>query len=248
MDKVIVTDTTQVLDNNIIYKTFDDSNYVYVTASTTDPAILKPMLHQGVTVFFDIKGKKKKNVYVTYPFNEEKKPPKRDRSGQKEENQEMEEREKPDVTKILEDLSQKAMYSYFEEVKEFNTALNNLDIDVSFSTDSLEQIHYMLRIPKEKINTNSKKDLSKLSIGVLIGHNATDKESDGPSGGRSQMNIGNGQSRGSGGQGGPPGGGGQGRGGSGRSGGGASGGGERPSQENRQKNQEFWFDANLTME
>lgn len=240
--RILISDTTKISNKNVTYKTFQDQNNVYVTVITTDHKIVKPMLDQGITVYFDIKGKKKKNVYLQYPKNEKKQSKDRTRrTGQNQQKPETEEQKRAYIQKKLKELPEKGTYKYFETENEFHTVLNNLDIDVSFSTKNRVGITYTVRIPKSKINYDSKKDLSKLSIGVIIGHNRSDTKGEKPSD-RSQMSLGNGQSRGGGSRNGPPGGG---QGGGPPSGG--KGGGKKPSQEDRPQieNQEFWFDANI---
>ncbi|MBD0779949.1 hypothetical protein HPE56_19295 [Maribacter sp. ANRC-HE7] len=71
-------DTTQVSNENILYKVSQDDNYVYLNISTTDTKTSMSIIRTGLTVYYDIKGKKKKDVYVKYPYSTE---PRQSRQG-----------------------------------------------------------------------------------------------------------------------------------------------------------------------
>ena len=187
----VVTDTTVVVNELIAYKINQDANTIYISVSTSDKKTMMTMLHRGVTVYFDVKGKKKKGIYVRYP-KESVKPNFND--GQpKTEN-------RPDLKEILDDMPKYALYKNLDNQSQFHIGLNALDIALSFSEIERETLQYELRIPKEKIDSNSKNDFSKLSIGVLIGTNDRKK------GSKPGMSFGQGGKSG-GGQGAPPGGG-----------------------------------------
>ncbi|WP_025741633.1 hypothetical protein [Aquimarina pacifica] len=254
------SDPITITENEITYTTHRDQQYLYLDIKTDNKKNMMLMLKEGVTVYFDIKGKKKKNVSVQYPEKEERqiggmgqqrqerRRPPEDIENQSERELEIEGLERPKIQEIIENLSQKGIYTHFDLKNTFHRDLNNLGIDVSFSEHTLDNeerggIIYRLRIPKEQINSNPKKDLSKLSIGVIIGREKNNTQNQDRPSGRSSMSMGGGQSRGGGG---PPGGGG----GGGRSQGGSGGGPpnrnntDRPSNGQQTTNTlEFWFDA-----
>lgn len=238
---------TILSNENVTYKVTQDENNIYLNVSTSDKKTMMSMVRLGVTVFFDIKGRKKKNVYVKYP-SETIVPADGRNSGERNIRVKIqdEQRNTDRIKKILaNEYSQKAEYRYFDELQEFNILLNNLGIEAAFTyDDSAKSLAYDLTIPKIQINTNTKKDLSKLTIGVeTIKEKEKTSKRDGPSGGIGGMNIGGQQGRGqgrggiSGGRGGP--------------GGGASRGGQgggRPSSQGQARSAEvfldFWFDFN----
>ncbi|MEP1019163.1 hypothetical protein, partial [Maribacter dokdonensis] len=52
----------QNTEDNITYQSIIDAEHIMVQLSTVDQATMMSMLHQGFYVYFDVKGKKKKNV------------------------------------------------------------------------------------------------------------------------------------------------------------------------------------------
>lgn len=226
----IITDTTNVVNNkNITYTVTQDSKNVSISVETFDKKASQALLREGVTVYFDLKGKKKKNVFVRYP----NKLPKPNR--QKQQSQPYTDENLPNIEELIESLPQEAIYSHFNSQREFHILLNDLDTNVSIEILKHNRIKYNLRIPKHRINKDPKKSLEKLSIGVLIGRNQTDRPSNderptGQSGGRGGNSQGGGPPGGGGSGGGPP--------------GGKNGGNQRPTQENSPQISIFWLKAN----
>ena len=244
--------STAVIDTvlskeNVDYNVTQDESNIYLNISTADKKTMMSMVRLGVTVFFDIKGKKKENVYVKYPseamaLNTNKRRREEGRPMDIENEEERGDR----IMEILEkDYPQKAEYVYFDDSEEFNIQLNSLTIEVAFNYDQdTESLVYSLTIPKTRINTNDKKDLSKLTIGVkTVKEERKDGNANGLSGNIGGMTIG-GQQRGQG-RGAGIGGG---QGGRGHGGGRGGQGGGRPNSERPTRPEEvlldFWFDAN----
>ncbi len=241
---------TVLTDEKVSYEFSEDANNVMVNISTTDEKTIMSILHLGVSVFFDIKGKKKQNVYIKYPSESiatNRKQPKGDRRGTNRSEEDQEHRRKK-IKKIIEsDYHQFAEYGYYNDTEEFNILLNNLAISVSFTYDEVEGLfEYELKLPKTKINIDSKKDLSKLTIGVKTVKEKKKQNNDGSlNGNLGGLTIGGqqGGGRSGGGQGGPPGGG-------GRKGGGGQGGqrGGPPNSADQSRPSDvllnYWFKAN----
>ena len=187
-------DTTEVENKNISYRLTSDHNYVYINLRTKDRSTMMAMVRAGVSVYFDIKGKKKKNVYVKYPINSRKGERKdRGQSDQK----------RPEFSEIINDLPKKAEYSYFKNTQQFHSELNTQDIRLGFEFNQKERLLvYNLKIPKEEITDNKKLDMSKLSIGVVIGGEKSQRGNfqaqGGPSGGSQRGSRGGGRGGGSG--------------------------------------------------
>ena len=155
------TDTTQVSNENILYKVSQDDNYVYLNISTTDTKTSMSIIRTGLTVYYDIKGKKKKNVYVKYPYSTE---PRQSRQGSQENN----DANPIDMNSMIEKLPKEGEYSSFEEKQTFNKYLNSLDIAIENSyTASSQLFEFSIKIPKTKISSKENSDFSKLSIGVV---------------------------------------------------------------------------------
>ena len=246
IDTSIVVVDTVLVDENVSYILTQDDRNLYLNVSTSDEKTIMSMLHLGVSVFFDIKGKKKENVYIKYPL--ETKPPIRKRNNETRENigfEEEDENRKLMILNILEkDYSQKAEYGYFDESREFNILLNTLEVSVAFTYDENEGLfEYNLQIPKSLIDTDSKLNLEKLTIGVKT--NTVERKKNENAGLNANLGgISVGQQGGSrgGGQGGPPGG--------GKGIGGQKGVQKGPPKEHNQDKPSgielnYWFDAKL---
>lgn len=237
--------TTLVSNENVDYKVTQDQDNLYVSISTSDNKTIMSILHLGVTVYFDIKGKKKKNVYVKYPIVPIR--PKRKREQEVANDIQLFEEDNLAKNRILDiiesDLPKEAEYRYFDNKESFHILLNNLNVTITYDynvTNGL--LEYHLKVPKNKINSNPKKDLSNLLIGVktneIYQKNRNNERPNASMGGR-----------GSGGQSGPPGGGqGGGQGGSPSGEQGGQSGKSQMSDKNQDKSGvalDFWFKASL---
>ncbi|WBU89063.1 hypothetical protein [Cellulophaga omnivescoria] len=221
-------------EDNVEYKAIFDGKDVYLTLRTEFKETMLSMLHRGYTIYFDTKGKKKKNVSIQYPLKtelpEKGARPERD---ERKENRENSDQKGPDIAKMIENLPKKANYSYFDSSEDFNLDMNNLGIVMNYNYYNTKEkgavLEYHLKIPASKISSETG-NLSKLSIGIV----STKQEQ---KNNQQKPNISMGGRQGGGGQGGPPGG--------GRSGGagrGISGG--RPPQADTNSQVEkidFWF-------
>ncbi len=236
--RTLLGDTTQVSNKSELYEAYQDENYINFTVSTGDPKMMMSMLRQGIIVYYDIKGKKKRKVSVTYPIRGDA--PKRQRK-ERPLGPQSEERSEPTADRLYEmvrnrmkqGLPQQAMYGYYGDDTMFNIQLNSQDITASFVYDSENQLlSYQLKIPKTKISNDPEVDFSKLTIGVITPERPTDNKE-----GEARQNARVGGSNAQ--RGGPPGGGG-GRGGQ------RGGGQKKPSrQELPGATLNFWFKTGL---
>jgi len=223
------TDTTTAVNGTETYKAFQNDTSLGILISTTSQNTMMTMLHQGVTVYFDCQGKKKKEVFISYPLAQNQ-----DNNAQKPKRSEIQ--ELPPIAKILKNLPENGKYKNFDLEQEFHTLLNDLGIEITFNHSNNTGITYSLQVPKDKVNSHPRKNLSKLAIGVVLGKPMRERpdsqkppqdNSSGPGGNQ----LGNQR-------------GGQGRGGS------LGERGSRQRQSPKQKQQksntiEYWFDANL---
>ncbi|MCF8274095.1 MAG: hypothetical protein K9I95_09710 [Flavobacteriaceae bacterium] len=161
---VIKNDTTQITENSVHYKVSDDSQYIYLNICTSDKKTMMSFFRSGLSVYFDIRGKHKKEVFISYLNNSQKK--------QLGSNQtyfnDSEKSFAKDLNNLIEQLPQEAEYYYFEEKQQFNKDLNTLDISLQFNYNSdSEVLDFHLKVPKQKISLKENSDFSKLSIGVF---------------------------------------------------------------------------------
>ncbi|MCL5244513.1 hypothetical protein M4I21_01755 [Cellulophaga sp. 20_2_10] len=196
-------------EDNVEYKAIFDGKDVYVTLRIEFKETMQSMLHRGYTIYFDVKGKKKKNVSIHYPLNagrsEKGSKPERGERREKDENSEQ---KGPDIAKMIENAPKKANYTYFDSSRDFNLDINDLGITMSYNYEDANEgpiLVYHLKIPASKISEDNI-DLTKLSIGIVSNKLAQNQQQPSVSMGGRQ---GGGQGRPSGGRGG-------GRGGAGR--------------------------------
>ncbi|HDZ06097.1 hypothetical protein LCGC14_0129350 [marine sediment metagenome] len=211
----IVCSHAQNSQDNIVYESTIDDKNVVIKLSTVDQATMLSMLHGGFYVYFDMKGKKKKNVSIQYPINATppQRPDKNDRDSNREDRDE-EAQKGPDIAVLIEKLPKTAAYVNFDSEQEFHLDLNNLGVMISYSFDQeAKELSYTLMIPKHNLLSGKSSDLSKLSIGVVSPKVKTEAKNEGSGisfGGRSQGGGPGGSGGGPGGQGGGSGGGGRG--------------------------------------
>ncbi|MGY0390997.1 hypothetical protein ACW5R3_00385 [Bizionia sp. KMM 8389] len=212
----VASDTTQVGNEGVLYEVTQDNRYVNINISTVDSKTAMTVIRNGVTVYYDIKGKKKKNVYVKYPVA---------KGGPRESRQEMQMGtgvEGVDLSSMIEKQPAEAEYGYFDKKQEFNKDLNSLDIAIVSQYSPTNQLfEFSIRIPKVRIDSDADTDFSKLSIGVVTNTR-----------GGADADRSRGQDSGQGM-----------RSGGGRSGGGRSGGGQGLDAEAEKVGIDFWFDA-----
>lgn len=159
--------TTTIEDDDIAYEVTEDATNLIVNISTKGQNKMRTMMHFGLTIYFDVKGKKKKDVFVKYPF--ETPEPRLPQAGPPPSKEERQERVKkqPDIQRIIEQLPAEAMYSYFDNVQQFHKDLNSLDISYSWHYyNEDKRLEFVLKIPKHRITTKKITDITNLAIGV----------------------------------------------------------------------------------
>ena len=229
----IYTDTIQKVNENILYKVTRDDTNIYLNMSTTDKKTCVSMLKRGLIVYFDTKGKEKKEIYVKYPIRTN---PKQTDKNTSSSNKDFSSKEF-DIDKIIEELPYEAEYGYFDETEQFHKSLNRLGISLGFKyTVSNELLEFHIKIPKDKISSGKTKNLSKLLIGVVTNkpEKSSNKEKSQNSSGTINRSGKGGMKSGS-----------MKRGGMGRN---STGHGNKQRQNSAVKPEsiDFWFDANMT--
>lgn len=160
-------DRTVIQEEHMQYEVTEDATHLFVHVSTTDQNKMRTMMHFGLTIYFDVKGKKKKDVFIKYPF--ETVAPRLPQAGpppSEEERQEKKQKQ-PDIHRIIEQLPAEAIYSYFDNVQQFHKDLNSLDINYSWHYHNEDKrLEFLLKIPKHRVTTSKISEVTNLSIGV----------------------------------------------------------------------------------
>jgi len=161
--KIYLADTTEVVNEKVLYSMTSNHKNIYISMSTTDKRTMMLMLRSGVTVYFDIKGKKDKDVYIKYPLKPAYSNNKSDI---------LRKENKLDLNHLINNLPKEAEYNYFDNTQQFHIDLNSLDVVLSFVYNRKnDMLTYYLVVPKSNISEVKKIDLSKLAIGVVVGRN-----------------------------------------------------------------------------
>jgi len=184
-------------DNEINYKVLNTSENLYIILNTTNRSSIMKIMSGGLDIYFDVNGKKKKDVYVQYPVQPEKD-------------------QRPSMPAGMNGqqgmhhmgfkVPQKAIYNYFDDKYTFDPTKPDADIKVELKMDKGNYLNYVLIVPLSKISSEK---IDNLSIGIVSGKmDSQQSGGNGPGGGHP-----------GGGGGTPPSGGGNGPGGGGQMGG-----------------------------
>jgi len=226
--KSIVLDTTKITEANVLYQVSSDEAYLYLQISTIDEKTAMVLVRKGVTVYFDLKGKESKDIFLKYPYTTN---PTELRAAFKAPENSGEER-KIDFNTIIEMQPNEAEYSYFDETQQFHKDLNGLDISIKNNFNPADRrFEIFFKIPINKITSKKNPTISNLSIGVISNKIERDK-AEGGNKNQSGARKGGGQ-RGNGM-----------RGGGMNRGGGKQGNRQEP-KPNEQLSINFWFEANI---
>ena len=222
-------------ESNVMYQVSNNEKNLHIKLKTSDQSSAMKILRQGLHIYFDTNGKKKKDVFLQYPIADQ------DRmhrpSGN---NQASGQRIKSDLAVSLEGILKEALFSNNGDTEFILLNLITSDIEPSISLSEESELNYDLIIPFHRISENGLAGLSTLSIGIVGGS----MEMQGNEGGRAEgMHQGGGRQGGKGSGGGRSGGG---RSGGGRSGGGRSGGGQVGMYKGAMSSHiEIWFQVEL---
>ncbi|WP_208630724.1 hypothetical protein [Maribacter litoralis] len=209
---VLAIGQAQNTEDNITYHSIVDEEHIIVELSTVDQATMMSMLHRGFYVYFDAKGKKKKNVSIQYPINRTppQRPERNERDNNTREKTDEQERKRPDMNELLEEMPRTARFINFDYEEEFHLDLNNLGATINYNYDEAsKELRYQLKIPKNSIADNDTK-LTKLSIGIVTPKITSETKTESSNVSFGGGGQGGGPGGGRGGQGGGPGGGGRG--------------------------------------
>lgn len=208
-------------ESQIAYAITNDDVNLHLRLRIKDEANMVKILKSGLTIYFDVMGKKKTDVFVKYPIAHTGEAPKTERNEKQKglENKRKKLETMISVTPVL------ATYQSFEDVQQFSVINADSEFKCGLRLNENEELIYDLVIPMHKISENGRIGLSNLSIGVESGILEI----------RERPNNGGGSSNG----GGPPSGGRGGGGGGGPSGDRGANGGEDRSDQG--KKIAFWF-------
>lgn len=149
-------------ESKVRYHVSNDAENLYITLNTAEPASILKIMRTGLWIYFDVEGKKHRNVFVQYPlmdaegatFNEED-----------EENNPMQNPLR--LQHEIEELRMEAIYNN-GKTQDLITTLGS-GIQVVLTAPSPQEITYRIQMPFSKISDIPFSDLQKLSVGIVSG-------------------------------------------------------------------------------
>ena len=217
-------------DSKVSYAVVNTNEYIHLRLKVRDNTSIMKIVRAGLTVYFDVEGKKKTNVGLNYPIkNAQGSRPEMNGKPGKLENKDKR------LQTMVGMIPTTASFTFFEQNTHFSVLDSTGKFKVQLTVNDNNELLYDLKVPIKEISKLGIESLTNLSIGVESGELEMPSRPSGGAGGNS----------------GPPsGGGGRGSGGGGHGGGGRgdSQGGSPPSGAggmDTTKKIEFWFKVDL---
>lgn len=148
-------------DSNIQYMVSNDQKNIHIKFKTADQSSIMKIMKQGTHIYFDTEGKKKKKIYLEYPLAQagsDKRP---------NQNQNMGERTRPDMNKMIETLPKEAIFTKHDESELIQFSLIETDIKPSLRLSGESEITYELIIPFHRLAEGGLASIEKLSVGIV---------------------------------------------------------------------------------
>lgn len=153
-------------NSNVLYSVANDNENLYVSLNTSETTSIAKILRTGLSIYFDVNGKKAKDLFVQYPLAQKQKLSKEEMSNPGSSNNSS---PNTQLTKLLAQMSYQAIYHKLSETESFSVLDKNSEIKIVIESVTSSEITYHLTIPFNKIAISGKSDLSKLSVGIVSG-------------------------------------------------------------------------------
>ena len=149
-------------DSNIQYQVSNDQENLHIKFKTSDWSSIMKIINQGSKIYFDIKGKQKKDVFVEYPMTGQKgmntRPDMKQVPGQA---------STPELSNMLEVVPKEAVFTSHKESEIIQFSLVETDIKPSITVTGKSEITYDLIIPFHRLSENGLASITTLSIGIV---------------------------------------------------------------------------------
>ncbi|MEL6539107.1 MAG: hypothetical protein AAFQ98_27065, partial [Bacteroidota bacterium] len=143
------------------YSVTHDEEYLYVKLLATDRISMAKIARGGLQVFFDIEGKKNRDVYLQYPLTQEQQQALRGqgrpgglggRAGGRQGANQNEQGQRRNISQMLQFVPPQAQFVRFEAMDDLNMQDPEVDILASLYSPSGEDIVYDLAIPFSRLS------------------------------------------------------------------------------------------------
>ena len=149
-------------EDNILYQVSNDQENLHIKFKTSDRSSIMKILGQGTYLYFDIKGKKKRDVSLEYPMASENGTNRRPGM-----NQNPGERTRLDLAEMLDRIPKEAELLNHKESELIQFSLLESDIKPSLTVTGESEITYDLIIPFHRISKNGLSSITTLSVGIV---------------------------------------------------------------------------------
>lgn len=146
--------------NKLSYHLTHDEKYLYIRLRTEDRMSLMKILRTGLTIYFDITGKKNKDTYLEYPMAGEVQIPVSNmlRNGSKYDR---------NLTNLIREISTEAVFVKDDKLERLDISGKH-EIQALLYSDTRNSIIYSLAMPIDRL-VASAEELNNVSIGVVSG-------------------------------------------------------------------------------
>lgn len=166
--------------SKILYEVSNDEKNLHVMFRTSERASIIKILQTGFRVYFNTKGKKKKDISIQYPLPQDMETFRQSMMSEMEQGGRQ---PQLDINKMLGMISHIGIYSYFGEEENINLYSNGSDIKVSIKSTQQDELTYDLIIPFTRIFKDETTDVSNLTVGFVSGKMEMPSSGGGMSGG-----------------------------------------------------------------
>ncbi len=145
-------------DTGIRWTVANDSTFLFLSLETNNRQVERTVMFRGITLYLDPSGKKKKDIYLKYPYLPN--PAQAFR-----ENHSMDEGEMGTHT------YHSPVTAYWKKGDDgmlLNSAMMHSDFSYHISLDSLGIMDYQVRIPLSRIANSGYHNIQKLSVGIIV--------------------------------------------------------------------------------
>ena len=151
-------------ESKIRYQVTNDEKNLHIKLITSEETSIIKIFRTGLTIYFDVNGKKKKDVYFQYPIARKDQMSKsnmqRQGSGQQ---------FGLDLERLLTHIPLEAVFSHSGSTEQIHVLLKDPDIYVSIEAINDTEIIYDVIISFDKISQEGFYALSDLSVGIVSG-------------------------------------------------------------------------------
>jgi len=153
-------------NSNVLYSVSNDNENLYVSLNTSESTSIAKILRIGLFIYFDVNGKKAKDLFVQYPLAQNQKLSKEEMTNPGNSNTR---NPNTQLTKLLPQISPQCTYHKQSETESFSVLDENSAIKIDIKAVTNSEITYHMTVPFNKIATGGKVDLSNLSVGIVSG-------------------------------------------------------------------------------